>query len=156
MVSEGPAALLSTDIHSIHLWGVGQCQDIGTLLMHSGKVHSRNIDKGKVAGKNDVFGLYGSVGGGQQIALCVLNRCVLINGQPIGDGFEEFQRMKLRLVFKFYSPYSLSRDLLICDKGGGKAQTGGRLRLLPEAVGRHFRRHRRCELQNHSRCAWPL
>lgn len=72
--------------------------------MQPGKVHPRNIDKREVAGKNDMFGLYGSVGRSQQIALYVLNRRVLVNGQSIGDRLEKFQRMKLCLVLKFLQP----------------------------------------------------
>ena len=58
--------------------------------MQSGKIHSRKIEKGDMAGKDDLLSFNCSIGGGQSVFLHRLDRGMLVDGQLVGYGFQKF------------------------------------------------------------------
>ena len=90
--------------------------------MHPGKIQARDIDKGIVAGKNDMLRADMPARRFDPILLNADDRCVFVYGQRPGDVFEKAQRVELRLMRKADRPGGWKRQLRLPHKGGGQPQ----------------------------------
>ena len=103
--------------------------------MHPGKVHSREINEGIVAGKYNVFRLHPALGTGESVSVYLLYRAVLVYLQTFCHGPDEFQGVELSLAAEGHRPGSGDRQLRRLHKGGRQPQGSGRsglsLQLFP-------------------------
>ena len=132
VIAEGIGPLLRTDPHAVHPGGIFQGDDIGAFLVHPGEVHTGEVDKGIMTGKDDLLRLYPSPGRDNLRFFHALDRGVLVNGQRLGNGPEKLQRVELGLVFKTNRPGGGKGQLGLLHESGRQAQSGGSLRFLPE------------------------
>ena len=97
--------------------------------MHPGKKQTREIDKGIVAGKNDMLCTDLPARSFDPILLNGDDRGVLVNGQRPGDVRQKAQGMELRLPSKADRPGGRKGQLRLPHEGGGQPQRRGGLRF---------------------------
>ena len=116
--------------HAVHRRSALQGQHIGALLVHPGEIHPRKVDKGKMAGENDVLRLDRAQLCGQEVPLRGEDPALLVDGQLVRQHFQEFQGMELCLPFKADRPIVGDGDRDLPGERGRQAQAPGGLRLL--------------------------
>ena len=118
--AHGVGRFLRADPHAVRCVCVFQCQDVGAFLMHSGKVHSRKINKWVMAGKNDFTSSDHSPVGFDLIAVNRPDKGIFIYGQLGGKSGNQLNRVKLCLILKSDGAGRINGKSSRLDKRGGE------------------------------------
>ena len=78
--------------------------------MHSGKIHTRKIYKGKMCGENNFVRPYTSTGSFHLVSPDFCHHGILINRQIPGQRLQELQRMERSLMRKYHCSCTGNRD----------------------------------------------
>src|SRR5699024_9670229 len=113
ILSEGQRVRSAADIHAFYISRSLQSQHIGSLLVHPGKIHPREINKRIVRRKDNAVSPDAPTGCADKLLLYFCYRAVLIDCQSFCKSAQEFQRMELRLMFKSHSSGTWNGDLYL-------------------------------------------
>ena len=100
VTSERHSARGFVDIHSVHVFGAFQRDDIRPMLIHFEKIRAVLVEKGEMRGNDHLFRSDRSPLGHGDGPDHFAHLCVLVNVEIAGNGAEEFERMELRLTRK--------------------------------------------------------